>query len=147
MGLFDTVRCRYPLPHNQDAEFQTKDLANLVAGEPMLGGLMDEYEITVEGGLRLHAHEREYVKDQGPRLAGTSSRSATGGMCPTFTATFGSIQATRSTAFAVWSSFASASRMASAGCEGTRARRAVVVGSANSRCSLGSVTGRSAVRR
>jgi hypothetical protein len=70
MGLFDTVFCRYPLPHHQDAEFQTKDLANLVAGEPMLGGLMDEYEITVDGGLRLHGHEREYVKDRAAPLGG-----------------------------------------------------------------------------
>jgi len=70
MGLFDTVHCCYPLPHHQDAEFQTKDLANLVAGEPMLGGLMDEYEITVEGGLRLHAHEREYVEDGTAPLGG-----------------------------------------------------------------------------
>jgi len=33
MGTFDTVVCRYPLPHHQDAEFQTKDLAAVAAGE------------------------------------------------------------------------------------------------------------------
>lgn len=63
MGLFDTITCAYPLPHHQEAEFQTKDLASLVHGEQMLGGLMDEYEITADGTLRRHAHEYEAVQD------------------------------------------------------------------------------------
>ena len=63
MGMFDTVTCRYPLPHHQDAEFQTKSLARLVHGEGVFGGLMDEYEITAEGTLRCHVHEREMVDD------------------------------------------------------------------------------------
>lgn len=47
MGLFDTVRCEYPLrnPAHQKLEFQTKDL------ECMLG----EYTITRDGRLVLHA--------------------------------------------------------------------------------------------
>lgn len=47
MGLFDTVRCDYPLrnPAHQKLEFQTKDL------ECMLG----EYTITRDGRLVLHA--------------------------------------------------------------------------------------------
>ncbi len=43
MGLFDTVRCEFPLPDpsHQELEFQTKDL----------DCLMDEYLITREGRL------------------------------------------------------------------------------------------------
>lgn len=70
MGMFDTVRCVYPLPHHQDAEFQTKDLAYLVHDECMLGGLMDDYEITAEGRLRVHRHEREWVEDPEAFLGG-----------------------------------------------------------------------------
>lgn len=70
VGLFDTVRCRYRLPDCQDAEFQTKDLAGLVCGESMLGGLMDEYEITQDGRLRRHEHEREFVEDPSAPLGG-----------------------------------------------------------------------------
>lgn len=64
MGLFDTVTSRYPLPHHQDAVFQTKDLAAVVHGEHMIGGLMEEYEITAEGRLRRHAHEYETSRDE-----------------------------------------------------------------------------------
>lgn len=63
MGMFDTVRCRYPLPHHQDAVFQTKDLANLVLGEGGLRGTLDEYEITEDGRLMRHVHEREWRED------------------------------------------------------------------------------------
>jgi hypothetical protein len=59
VGLFDTVWCRYRLPDCQDAEFQTKDLAGLVCGESMLGGLMDEYEITQDGRLRRRSRRRK----------------------------------------------------------------------------------------
>lgn len=47
MGMFDTIRCKYPLPdaRHQDLEFQTKDL------ECLLG----EYTITRSGRLVWHA--------------------------------------------------------------------------------------------
>ena len=47
MGLFDTVRCNYPLPdpRHQDLEYQTKDLECA----------MDTYTITREGRLVYHA--------------------------------------------------------------------------------------------
>lgn len=78
MGMFDRVRCRYPLPHHQDAEFQTKDLANLVRDEPWLGGFLDDYEITEDGRLTRHVHEREWREDPesffGGHLISTSDR-------------------------------------------------------------------------
>ncbi len=63
MGMFDTVVCRYPLPHHQDAEFQTKDLAAVALGEHFVSGLMDNYEIAANGRLRRHLHEREWTED------------------------------------------------------------------------------------
>jgi hypothetical protein len=72
MGMFDTVRCRFPLPHHQEAEFQTKDLAYLVLGEGWLGGTMDEYEITEDGRLMRHLHEREWREDPDALLGGHS---------------------------------------------------------------------------
>lgn len=46
MGLFDTVKCEYPLPNSlhQDLEFQTKDLECL----------LDHYTITRDGRLVRH---------------------------------------------------------------------------------------------
>lgn len=46
MGLFDTVKCEYPLPiaAHQDREYQTKDL----------GSLLDRYTITRNGQLIRH---------------------------------------------------------------------------------------------
>lgn len=46
MGLFDTVKCQYPLPSplHQDLEFQTKDLERL----------LDHYSITRDGRLIRH---------------------------------------------------------------------------------------------
>lgn len=70
VGLFDTVRCRFPLPHHQDAEFQTKDLAAIVEDECWLGGLMDEYEITKAGRLRRRMHQRKWVKKPGSLFGG-----------------------------------------------------------------------------
>ena len=64
MGMFDTVVCRHPLPHHQDAEFQTKDLAAVALRECFVGGFMDEYEITDDGRLRRHVHEREWTEDR-----------------------------------------------------------------------------------
>ena len=63
MGMFDTVRCAYPLPRHQDEEFQTKDLAHLVHGEIMLGGLLDHYEITGDGRLRVRRSQDEWIDD------------------------------------------------------------------------------------
>lgn len=63
MGLYDTVHCRYPLPHHQDAEYQTKDIEHLVGGISGLGGSLSVYEITPEGGLRERVHEREWRED------------------------------------------------------------------------------------
>ena len=70
MGLFDDVDCRYPLPHHQDARFQTKDLAGIALGEQWITGMLDEYEITVDGRLRRHVHEREWVEDPSTVLGG-----------------------------------------------------------------------------
>lgn len=70
MGLYDTVRCRYPLPHHQDAEFQTKDIETLIGGISGLGGTLSEYEITAEGGLRVRVHDREWVDDPDWPLSG-----------------------------------------------------------------------------
>lgn len=70
MGLYDTVRCRYPLPHHQDAEFQTKDLECLLEGNSGMGGSLSEYEITEAGGVRLHVHEREWHDDPNAFLGG-----------------------------------------------------------------------------
>jgi hypothetical protein len=63
MGMFDTVVCRYPLPHHQDAEFQTKDLTSVALGEHVVTGFLDEYEVTADGRLRRHVHEREWTDD------------------------------------------------------------------------------------
>ena len=70
MGMFDTVVCRHPLPHHQDAEFQTKDLAAIALGEHFLSGLLDEYEITADGRLCRHVHEREWTADPEAFLGG-----------------------------------------------------------------------------
>jgi len=70
MGMFDTVVCRYPLFHHQYAEFQTKDLAAVALGEHGVAGLMDEYEITEDGRLRRHVHERVWTEDPGAMLGG-----------------------------------------------------------------------------
>jgi len=72
--MFDTIRCCYPLPHHQDAEFQTKDVSVFVYEDPCLGGTMEDYEITEDGRLRRHAHEREWMQDPGA-LAGGYFRS------------------------------------------------------------------------
>ena len=70
MGMFDDVVCRYPLPHHQDARFQTKDLAGIALGEQWITGRLDEYEITLDGRLRRHVHEREWVEDPSTVLGG-----------------------------------------------------------------------------
>lgn len=61
--MFDYVRCRYPLPHHQDALFQTKNLLSLVdPGDEGFGGLMENYEITEDGRLRRQRHKYKAVK-------------------------------------------------------------------------------------
>jgi len=74
MGMFDTIRCRYRLPHHQDAAFQTKDVSGFVYGDPCLDGTLEDYEIAEDGRLRRHAHEREWTQDPGA-LAGGYFRS------------------------------------------------------------------------
>ena len=59
--MFDTVRCRFPLPHHQNAEFQTKDLEHVVFGEGG-EGTMSLYEITKDGRLRRRAHRYTVVR-------------------------------------------------------------------------------------
>ena len=59
--MFDTVRCRFPLPYHQDAEFQTKDLEHVVFGEGG-EGTMSLYEITKDGRLRRRAHRYAVVR-------------------------------------------------------------------------------------
>ncbi len=60
MGMFDHVRCYYPLPdaEAQDAAFQTKDLACA----------LDDYSITREGRLVLHAKRYESQEDEASPL-------------------------------------------------------------------------------
>lgn len=62
MGMFDHVRCRYPLPHHQDAEFQTKDMVRIVDPGDPVDGLLDQYVITKTGRLRRQMHKRKAVK-------------------------------------------------------------------------------------
>ncbi len=63
MGMFDTLRCDYPLPDVQEAEFQTKSLVSLLHGELGMGGFLDEYRITTDGRLLLHKHIRQWRDD------------------------------------------------------------------------------------
>jgi hypothetical protein len=59
--MFDVVYCRYPLPHHQDAEFQTKDLARLVLGAFDIEGTFSFYQITAKGELCRHRRKRVWV--------------------------------------------------------------------------------------
>jgi len=45
--MSDDVVCRYPLPHHQDARFQTKDLAGFALGGRWITGMLDDYEIAL----------------------------------------------------------------------------------------------------
>ncbi len=50
MGMYDRIKCNYPLPGNPPViEFQTKDLDNC----------LDDYEITADGRLILHQWDWE----------------------------------------------------------------------------------------
>lgn len=70
MGLFDTVRSTYPLPHHQDSVFQTKDMECICGGVRGLGGTMSEYEITEDGRLRRRVHERAWREDSDFAITG-----------------------------------------------------------------------------
>lgn len=54
MGMFDTIRCEYPLPdkEHQQESFQTKSLERL----------LDQYTITKRGRLILHMHRHYQAK-------------------------------------------------------------------------------------
>jgi hypothetical protein len=56
--MFDVVSCHYPLPHHQDAEFQTKDLARVVLGLFDVEGTCSFYQITAKGELCRHRRRR-----------------------------------------------------------------------------------------
>ena len=68
--MFDTVVCHHPLPDHQHAEFQTKDLAAAALGDRSVGGFLDEYDITGDGRLRRHVHERVWTEDPTGPLGG-----------------------------------------------------------------------------
>ena len=55
MGMFDQIRCEYPLPDSQvqDAVFQTKTFDSV----------LDDYTITRDGRLIHHTVEREVVPE------------------------------------------------------------------------------------
>jgi hypothetical protein len=58
MGMFDTLKCKYPMPHGyeflQNEEFQTKDFDNV----------LDKYTITKEGGLVHHNYVWDFVPEE-----------------------------------------------------------------------------------
>jgi len=57
MGMYDIIKCKYPLPIDLDLfeeEFQTKDLDNL----------LDNYTINEKGELILHAVEYKFVPEE-----------------------------------------------------------------------------------
>jgi hypothetical protein len=70
MGMFDTIKCDYPLPVTtemlewgldmQNMNFQTKDLENL----------LEEYVITPEGEFLFIKHTRKWVDDDSAFLKG-----------------------------------------------------------------------------
>jgi hypothetical protein len=80
--MFDYVRCRYPLPHHQDALFQTKDLLSLVDPGEWLGGLLDNYQITKDGRLHRQRHKYKIVKTprRFPSFHLKSIKSCAGGL-------------------------------------------------------------------
>ncbi len=59
MGMFDEIRCEYPLPDSivQDHVFQTKSLERV----------MDSYAITRDGRLILHEVRYEQVPEEEER--------------------------------------------------------------------------------
>ena len=59
MGMFDEVRCEYPLPGTTENSFQTKSF-----GDGFVGGFMDNYTITEDGQLILHKEAWEAVPEE-----------------------------------------------------------------------------------
>ena len=63
MGMYDNVKCGYPLPEAteriQNDTFQTKNF-----GDGFTGGFMDDYTITVDGVLILHKKAYEVVPEE-----------------------------------------------------------------------------------
>ena len=63
MGMYDNVKCEYPLPDTppsiQNGEFQTKAF-----GDGFIGGFMDNYTITEGGKLILHKEAWEAVPEE-----------------------------------------------------------------------------------
>ena len=61
MGMYDDVRCEYPLPDNDSGpkDFQTKAF-----GDGFTGGFMDKYTITKDGELILHKEAWEMVPEE-----------------------------------------------------------------------------------
>jgi hypothetical protein len=64
--MFDLLTSDYPLPHHQAAEFQTKDLAHLVHGEPGECGFLDHYRITEDG--RIYTRDDQSGGDRAERV-------------------------------------------------------------------------------
>jgi len=68
MGMYDTVKCKYPLPQHtevQDHTFQTKDF----------DCVLDEYTITEDGKLVLHEKIWEVVPEEERPYYGTEKWS------------------------------------------------------------------------
>jgi hypothetical protein len=62
MGMYDDVKCKYPLPDTpvgMDMNFQTKDF-----GDGFTGGFMDNYTITEDGELIFHKEAWELVPEE-----------------------------------------------------------------------------------
>jgi hypothetical protein len=70
MGMFDNIKCYYPLPEAtariQKDIFQTKSF-----GDGFTGGFMDDYTITAEGELIFHKKAYEVVPDKDRPFYGT----------------------------------------------------------------------------
>jgi len=70
MGMYDNVKCEYPLPDTppeiQKDVFQTKAF-----GDGFVGGFLDSYTITKEGKLILHKSMWESVPEEERPFYGT----------------------------------------------------------------------------
>jgi len=61
MGMYDDVKCEYPLP---DKPAGVKDFQTKAFGDGFVGGFMDNYTITKEGELVLHKTAWEVVPEE-----------------------------------------------------------------------------------
>lgn len=61
MGVFDYIRCEYPIAAPPELEFQTKDTDEQY---------LEEYKIDVNGHLLLHKKERVWEQDPSHILGG-----------------------------------------------------------------------------